>query len=147
MQTRTAARPVQHDDLLSRRLKVLVAEDVAFNRQVLEALLQQMSCDVTMVYDGLKAVEAFRTDTWDMVLLDIEMPNLDGIDAVGRMRDMEAYRGGHRTTILAVTAAAMTHQLEVCLEAGFDARISKPIVAAELYATLERHIGPVKTPA
>ena len=121
-----------------RKLKVLVAEDNATNSQVMVELLERIGCAVTLVDDGHKAVKAFALQPFDIALIDVEMPRLDGLDAVRLMRRHEAATGQPPTPMVAVTAAAMVHQLRTCLSAGFDARLTKPILAEDLYRLVVR---------
>ena len=124
--------------LNGRRPKVLVAEDDAINSQVMTELLGRIGCSVTLVDDGHKAVKAFSLETFDIGLIDVEMPRLDGLDAVRLMRRHEATSGKAPTPLVAVTAAAMVHQLRTCLSAGFDARLTKPVLAEDLYRLVVR---------
>ena len=124
--------------LKQRRLRVLAAEDDAISATVLKSLLDEIEAETVMVDDGMKAVAAFEAGAFDLVLLDLEMPALDGLDAVRLMRAQEEARGQARTPMLAVTAAAMAHQLRTCLSAGFDDRLTKPLLAEEVWITLWR---------
>ena len=105
---------------------------------MLKSLLDEIEAETVMVDDGMKAVAAFEAGAFDLVLLDLEMPALDGLDAVRLMRAQEEARGQARTPMLAVTAAAMAHQLRTCLSAGFDDRLTKPLLAEEVWITLWR---------
>ena len=89
-----------------------------------------------IVADGEEAVAAWRSAPWDLVLMDIRMPRMDGVAATRAIRALEAAYGRPRTPILAVTADAMTHQSHQYSEAGMDGLIAKPIQLAELAAVV-----------
>ena len=114
------------------RLRVLAAEDNPTNQLVLKTLLEQAGLAVHIVADGEEAVAAWRSAPWDLVLMDIRMPRMDGVAATRTIRALEAAGGRPRTPILAVTADAMSHQSQQYAEAGMDGVIAKPIQFAEL---------------
>ncbi|WP_293904609.1 ATP-binding protein [Phenylobacterium sp.] len=114
-------------------LRLLAAEDNPTNRQVLAAVLSSLGIDVHIVPDGKEAVEAWRTGTYDLILMDIQMPVMDGISAAAAIRGAEAATGRRRTPIVALTANALTHQVEEYLAVGMDAHVAKPIEIAKLY--------------
>jgi signal transduction histidine kinase/CheY-like chemotaxis protein len=124
-------------------LRVLVAEDNSVNQLVLEALLNQIGIEPVMVDNGAKAVEAWEGQDWDIILMDIQMPEMDGADATRAIRAVEAQTGRRRTPILAVTANAMTHQVAAYAAAGMDAVVPKPIEAGRLYKALENALNGV----
>jgi len=93
---------------------------------------------VTLVGDGADAVEQFVSNDWDVVLMDIQMPRLDGAAAARQIRAHEADRGAPRTPLIALTADAMSHQTATYAAAGFDDYIAKPIDATSLLATISR---------
>jgi signal transduction histidine kinase/CheY-like chemotaxis protein len=125
-------------------LRILAAEDNATNRLVLEALLEPIGAALTIVCDGREAIEAWRTGEWDVVLMDVQMPVMDGVAAAQAIRSEERQAGRARTPIIALTANAMTHQTQAYLDAGMDDMVAKPIRVEELYAALERRL---QTPA
>jgi signal transduction histidine kinase/ActR/RegA family two-component response regulator len=118
-------------------MSVLVAEDNVVNQRVAMRLLEKMGHSVTVVEDGLKAVEAVKSGRFDVVFMDIQMPDLDGLEATRRIREFEAAEGLPRLPIIAMTACAMQGDRERCLEAGMDAYITKPVKSAVLMAVLE----------
>jgi signal transduction histidine kinase/CheY-like chemotaxis protein len=120
-------------------LHVLLAEDNAVNRLVAERLLGKHGIRVTTAGDGQAAVEAWSRDHYDLVLMDVHMPLLDGYEATRRIRTLEESRGTH-TPIVAVTANAMAQDRDHCLAAGMDAHIAKPIQMAELLAVMYSQI-------
>ena len=119
------------------RLRILAAEDNLTNQVVLTALLESMDVDLTMTADGEEAVAAYRTDAFDLVLMDIQMPNMGGEDATRAIRAWEADAGLGRTPILAVTANVMPEQIAGYLAKGMDGVIAKPIEVAKLFAGLQ----------
>ena len=117
-------------------LRVLLAEDGAVNQRVAIGLLQRRGDEVVVAANGREAVEAMQNDTFDVVLMDLQMPEMDGIEATTAIRDRERPLE-KRTPIIAMTAAAMKGDREMCLAAGMDGYISKPVDAAELYRVLD----------
>jgi two-component system, sensor histidine kinase and response regulator len=117
-------------------LRVLLAEDSPVNQRVATQLLERRGHDVTVANNGVEAVELIRTRTFDAVLMDVQMPELDGLAATAAVRELEQTRGGH-VPIIAMTANAMKGDRERCLAAGMDAYVPKPVRAQELYEALE----------
>ena len=120
-----------------RRLRILAAEDNSTNALFLKALLEPLEVDLVIVEDGLRAVEAFRGDDFDIVLMDIQMPKMSGVDATLAIRAEEAERGRCPTPILAVTANVMGDQMAEYRAAGIDGIVSKPIQAQKLYEAID----------
>jgi PAS domain S-box-containing protein len=130
-------------------MRVLVAEDNATNRLILQTMLGALGVGCTIVSDGDEAVRLCATERFDVHLLDIAMPRRDGISTLLALNAQAALRGHHATPAIAVTANAMTHQVEEYLSAGFAAFVAKPIrldrLADALIACHARHsafIGP-----
>ncbi|MBU1345597.1 MAG: glucokinase [Alphaproteobacteria bacterium] len=111
----------------SLALRVLAAEDNSVNQLVLKTLLHQLGVDLHVVDDGLQAVEAWRAGGWDMILMDVQMPNMDGPTATRRIREEEARLGLARTPVIALTANVMSGQVAGYIEAGMDACVAKPL--------------------
>ena len=109
------------------RLRVLAAEDNEVNQLVLRTLLSQAGLEATVVANGAEAVEAWAHGAWDVVLMDVQMPVMDGVDATREIRARELGQGRRRTPIIAVTANAMPHQVSEYLAAGMDAVAVKPL--------------------
>ncbi len=124
-------------------LSVLLVEDNAVNRLVGVRLLEAEKCQVTVAQDGLQAVEEFRLGGFDVVLMDIHMPSMDGLQATRAMREIEKTRG-RRTPIIAMTADAMEKDVRTALASGMDDCLSKPVRGAELRAMLSKWAGLVK---
>ncbi len=121
-----AAEPFQH-------LRVLLAEDNVINRKLATRLLEREGHSVTPAENGRQAVSLSLEQPFDVILMDVHMPEMDGIEATRQIRALQA----HPTPIIAVTASAMKEDREACLAAGMDAYISKPICTDELMAVLE----------
>jgi CheY-like chemotaxis protein len=121
-----------------RRLRLLAAEDNATNRTVLQSVLAPLDLDLTLADDGAAAVEAWRTGGYDLILMDIQMPVMDGLEATRIIRAEERATGRARTPILALTANALVHQVEEYLAIGMDGHVPKPIEVARLYAAIEQ---------
>ncbi len=129
--TRHTLREEQH------RVRVLLAEDNAVNQTLAVRLLEKRGYAVTVAPHGRAALEAFEKDSFDLVLMDIQMPEMDGFEATAAIRQKERSTGGH-IPIIAMTAHAMKGDQEQCLAAGMDGYISKPIRTSELFATIEK---------
>ena len=104
---------------------------------VLTTILNQVGINPVVVNDGQEAVDAWRTEDWDLILMDIQMPVMDGLTATRIVRQEEAERGTARTPILALTANVMTNQRQSYIEAGMNGVVAKPIDAAELLIAIE----------
>ncbi|MDQ0464112.1 signal transduction histidine kinase/CheY-like chemotaxis protein [Caulobacter ginsengisoli] len=123
-------------------LSVLVVDDHPTNRRVLELLLGGAGCEVTCADDGQAGLEAWRSGRFDVVLMDMQMPVLDGLAATRAIRAEELARNLPRTPVIMVSANALAEHLAASQAAGADNHISKPIAAAELFAALEVLTGP-----
>lgn len=123
-------------------IKVLAAEDNATNRMVLKVLLGGAGIDPVMVNNGQEAVEAWEREPWDLILMDVQMPVLDGPTAAARIRAAEVSTGRARTPILAVTANALDHQIALYRASGMDDHVTKPILTGDLFAAIERALTP-----
>ena len=120
-------------------LKILAAEDNVVNQAVLAAFLKQQRHDVEFVGNGLEAVDAYRRAEFDLVLMDISMPVMDGVEAMRQIRFMERSQGSTRNApMIAISAHAMRQQVEEYLEAGFDGYLTKPVKAHQLHAEIAR---------
>ncbi len=123
-------------------LHVLVADDHLTNRRVVELILASAGADLVSVENGAEAVAAFRADRFDVVLMDMQMPVMDGLTAIREIRRFEATARAMRTPILALTANALPEHVSASAQAGADGHIAKPIGPANLlagvYAAVER---------
>ncbi len=115
---------------------VLLAEDNSVNQTLALRLLEKRGYRVSVVDNGRAAVEALQRDRFDLVLMDIQMPDMNGFEATAEIREKEKASGSHMP-IVAMTANAMKGDQEACLAAGMDGYVSKPIRSVELFATIE----------
>jgi PAS domain S-box-containing protein len=120
-------------------LRVLVAEDNAVNQRLAARLLEKRGHRVTVTANGREAVEALASHDFDLVLMDIQMPEMDGFEATAVIREKEMHDGTHMP-IIALTANAMKGDRERCLAAGMDGYLSKPIVSRDLDELLETYL-------
>jgi len=130
------ATPTQAQQLTVSPLHLLLAEDGLVNQKVATAFLEQRGHSVIVVNNGIEAVAAFEAESFDVILMDMQMPEMDGFEATAAIHDKEKTTGNH-TPIIAMTAHAMKGDRELCLEKGMDGYISKPIKKEVLYKTIE----------
>jgi PAS domain S-box-containing protein len=124
-----------------RPLRVLLAEDHPTNQRVVQLILGSTGAELTIVEDGHRALEAFTAETYDVVLMDMQMPRMDGLTATRAIRDLEAQRGLPPTPIVMLSANAMTEHRDQARAAGADLHVSKPITADSLLAGIEQAVG------
>jgi len=129
------------------KVRVLAAEDNEVNRLVLRTLLDQIGVDPHIVEDGVLAVEAWETGDWDVILMDVQMPNMDGADATRAIRAREAETGRARIPIIGLTANSMAHQIAEYSAAGMDAHVAKPIDAARLFQAIAEQFAAAPQPS
>jgi PAS domain S-box-containing protein len=141
-----AAPPSDGKEQQTLGVRVLAAEDNQVNQLVLKALLQQVGVEPVVVDNGALAVEAWEASDWDAILMDMQMPVMDGLAATAAIRGREAATGRRRTPILALTADAMSHQVAKYLAAGMDGHVAKPIDAGSLFNALEAALADVHEP-
>ena len=118
-------------------IRVLAAEDNGMNQLVLRTLLEQVGVTPVIVGNGREAVAAWAREPWDLILMDVQMPEMDGPTATGVIRARERAEGRARTPIVALTANAMAHQVSEYLQSGMDDFVAKPIEAGRLYAVIQ----------
>ena len=118
-------------------LRILVAEDNPVNQIVIQTILQQAGLNPVVVNDGQEAVNAWRESDWDLILMDAQMPVMDGLTATRAIRQEEARQGGPRTPVLALTANVMAHHLNAYLQAGMDGLVAKPVDPSKLLLAIE----------
>ncbi len=122
------------------RVHLLLVEDNAANMRVTRALLEILGCDVTPATNGMEAVEAYRNNAFDLVLMDCQMPEMDGYEATRTIRQLESVQG-RSTPIVALTAHAMAGSREASLAAGMNDQLTKPLTMAALTAKLTEWLG------
>ncbi len=123
-----------------RSLKILLVEDHPINQKLAMTLLKKWGHEVTLAVNGQEAVDMFPSAAWDLVLMDMQMPVLGGLDATRLIRSGEA--AGKHTPIIAMTANAMEADRKACMDAGMDEHLAKPFSAPTLQAMLHRFTGP-----
>jgi len=125
------------------RARVLLAEDNGVNQVVARHMLSALGCEFLIVPNGREALDAVRSGPYDLVLMDCQMPVMDGFTATRRIRELERGNGrGRRLPIIALTANVMSEDRESCIAAGMDAHLGKPIEPAQLAACLGRYLNP-----
>jgi PAS domain S-box-containing protein len=132
-----AVRPRIPEGLVGVPLRILVAEDNDFNRDLLEHLLARLGLSATMAVTGREALALLEREPFDLLLLDIHMPELDGFQVVGAIRERERTAGGH-LPVIALTARSRKEDRDACLRAGMDECLVKPYSAADLWAAMDR---------
>jgi len=119
----------------SRSLKILVAEDTLFNQKFIQRLLDRWNHQITLVENGRQALDTLYNDSFDIVLMDVQMPEMDGLTATKEIRNLKSKI--RRIPIIAMTAHAIKGDRERCLEAGMDEYVSKPIDSDKLFDAIE----------
>ena len=137
---RSRARPARRPRRAARTLRVLVAEDNPTNQKLVSALLDQHGHRVSIVSNGRQAVERAAQEPFDLILMDVQMPEMSGLEATVAIREAER-QSGRRIPIVALTARAMAGDREQCLAAGMDAYVSKPVRPEELFSAIEAITG------
>jgi two-component system, sensor histidine kinase len=135
------AAPESAEQAEEGALRLLAAEDNATNQQVLAAVMDSLGIEIDIVGDGQQAVDAWREGAYDLILMDIQMPVMDGIDAAKAIRAAERAENRRRTPIVALTANALSHQVQEYLAAGMDGHVPKPIEIAKLYDAISRALN------
>jgi|GEM_PF-1730230 signal transduction histidine kinase/FixJ family two-component response regulator len=138
-----AAEFVQSNDCEENptELRILAAEDNANNRLVLKMFLEQVGVSPTFVENGQLALEAWKSQEFDVILMDVQMPIMSGSEATIEIRKLEKETNRRRTPIIALTANAMTHHVQECLKSGMDAHVAKPIRPELLFAAIDRFVS------
>jgi len=135
-----ALQPARKERELAPALRILLAEDNAVNQRLAKRLLEKRGHLVEVAANGREALQALEKASYDLVLMDVQMPEMDGIEATARIREREKSSGG-RQRVVALTAHAMKGDEERCLAAGMDGYLTKPIRPGELDALLENCAG------
>ena len=129
---------LSNTDVIANNFHLLVVEDNEINQLVISSMLEPRGYGIDLAANGLLGVEAYKTDRPSLVLMDVSMPEMNGIDATREIRRYESDNGLERCPIIALTANAMRGDREKCLEAGMDDFMSKPIEMDDLYRTLDK---------
>jgi signal transduction histidine kinase/AmiR/NasT family two-component response regulator len=135
----TADAGVQSRDaeVAARGLRILLADDHPANRKVVEIMLAETGAILTAVEDGRQAVDCFGREPFDLILMDMQMPVMDGLSATRAIRTLEAARGMGRTPLVMLTANALAEHVEAGRQAGADSHLAKPITIATLFGAIE----------
>ena len=122
----------------ARRLRVLVAEDNLVNQKLVRHLLERRGHMPILVANGRDAIDLLRTGDFDLVLMDLQMPEMDGLEATAAIRAQEREARAPRVPIVALTAHAMQGDRQRCMDAGMDGYVAKPIKPVELFEVIDR---------
>jgi signal transduction histidine kinase/NO-binding membrane sensor protein with MHYT domain/AmiR/NasT family two-component response regulator len=144
---RSSAPATERPQEAERPLRVLAAEDNPTNQLILTALLEPLGADLTVVADGREAVDACAAQTFDVILMDAQMPVMNGLEAAIEIRRRESAAQARRTPIIALTANVMQHQLAEYAEAGMDGHVAKPIEAPKLFEAIMAAVEESSDPA
>jgi len=126
------------EDRKRRETQILLVEDNPINQRVAQKILEKKNYSVQIADNGIKALQALKMKHYDLVLMDVQMPEMDGLEATRRIRKSEP--GKEHLPIIAMTANALKGDKEKCLKAGMDAYVSKPFKPVELYETIEQWV-------
>jgi CheY-like chemotaxis protein len=136
-----SAPPAEPAPAEPRRARILLAEDNPTNRKVVEVMLSGLEVELVAAADGAEAVRAFESEAFDAVLMDMQMPEMDGLDATRAIRARERELGLPRTPVLMLSANAMPEHLEASRQAGADRHLAKPIRLADLLAAVSEALA------
>jgi CheY-like chemotaxis protein len=136
-QDNTKQKSKTPESISQGKYRILVAEDNAVNRKLAYYILHNHGHQVTMVENGKEAVRTWEEQMFDLILMDIQMPKMDGFQATSLIREKEK-NSGHHIPIIAITAHAMKGDSEKCIQGGMDEYISKPIKADRLLSLIDR---------
>jgi signal transduction histidine kinase/ActR/RegA family two-component response regulator len=134
-------------DVASAPLRILLADDHPANRKVVEIMLAATAMEMVAVEDGQQALDAFRTGGFDLVLMDMQMPVMDGLTATRAIRAFENDEGRVRTPVVMLTANAMAEHVEAGRAAGADGHLTKPVTLASLFEAISNAIDPERAEA
>ncbi|MFH0803044.1 MAG: response regulator [bacterium] len=121
-------------------MRILVADDDESSIKLTVKQLREKGHQVLTAFNGKEALRLLETQDFDMVLMDIMMPEMDGLEATRRIRDPASSVRNHDVPVIAITACAMSGDEERCREAGIDAYVSKPVSIASLFAVIEKNL-------
>ena len=144
-QAEAVKAPVIENQPIQRSLRILVAEDNMVNQKLAVAALKKMGHQVVLAATGAEALSKWRRDKFDLILMDVQMPGMDGLEAARQIRREEQTLGTH-IPVIAMTARAMGGDRERCIEVGMDDYISKPVSRKDLYQKIARHAALARIP-
>lgn len=123
--------------------KTLVVDDYYINQELTKEMMEMMGCVVDVAEDGLSALAKYKNNHYDVIMMDVQMPELDGYEVTKQIREYEASGGKKPAIVIAITANSMQGDREKCLEAGMDDYISKPLRGEQLEKTLTKYLSSV----
>ncbi len=126
-------------------MNILIAEDNPVNQKLLRLMLEMHGHKVRVTSDGKEAVAVFQSEEMDLILMDVQMPGMNGFEATATIRELEKNTGNH-VPIIAVTAHAMPGYKEECLNAGMDNYLAKPFRMQDLFGIIEETLAQLNTP-
>ena len=132
-----AVRYYELEKASERGLRVLMVEDNPINRRILTLVLERLPAKITTAEDGQQAVDAFEAQAFDVVLMDLQMPGMDGYEAMRRIRAIEAAAGRGRTPIIVISAHTRATDTAATKLAGADHHLAKPVDVPALLATMD----------
>lgn len=121
-------------------VRILVTDDVADNRDLIFMFLNKLNPTLLFAKNGIEAIETFKTEDLDLILMDVQMPEMNGLEATKQIRSIEKISGKNRTPIIALTAQAYQKEIDICLEVGCDLHITKPIKKEKLIAEIQKFV-------
>ncbi|HEX4918989.1 MAG TPA: response regulator, partial [Limnobacter sp.] len=127
--------------------KVLLVEDNPINQDVASIALEQLGCHVDVAFDGFQALDRYKSDRYNLILMDCQMPRMDGLTATQKIREFEALHHLNRTPVVAMTANALPEDRDKCLEAGMDDYLSKPVKRMDLLSVLSMYLEELAMPS
>ena len=122
-------------------VRVLVAEDTATGRDVIRKYLESTNFDLSFVENGRAAVDAAKAERFDIILMDVRMPEMDGLEAIRHIRSNEQARGGDRTPIVVVSANTSAEDVRDCIDAGADGHIAKPVARMDVLGAVSEFLS------
>ena len=122
-------------------VRILVAEDTATGRDVIRKYLESSNFDLSFVENGREAVSAALKDRFDIILMDVRMPEMDGLEAIRQIRTNEQSRGAERTPIVVISANTAAEDVRDCVEAGADGHIAKPVARMDVLGAVSEFLS------
>lgn len=139
-----ASKAVEQEEFTEVWSRLLVVDDNAVNRKVASAMLGRLGFHVTLASSAQEALDLVSANEFDLILMDVQMPGMDGLEATAEIRRRNVLRHGRPIQIIALTAHAMIGDSDRCIEAGMDGYLTKPIRSADLQLLLKQ-LGPAPT--
>jgi len=125
---------------MTSNIKILVVEDHFINQELMKEMLDRLECQVDTAENGREALEQIGTNDYDVIFMDLQMPEMDGLEATRKIREIQ--EGKKKTPIIALTANAMQGDQKKCLDAGMDDYLSKPFEVKDIEKLLDKYCNP-----